>query len=207
MPELNPNSILFLYEGDTEKEFYNIVFENYLPRRRIRVTKKNLHGTDTNLNKKLMGKIIEHLDNQPDRHRVHVFIAIDREGPRSQESRLNLERLIKNLIYRESRVISVNEIIATQDFESWLFIDIKGIFKYLKVPISQRSTKKYNNHEGMQQLFLNRIRYHLNDLKERIPSLLCCQLLLANKVLFNGLGKKQRFVIINLIFSSEKQNP
>ena len=53
---MNQNSVLFLYEGETEREFYYKLFEANLDARKIRIAKSNLHGI-WNLNKKVKNKI------------------------------------------------------------------------------------------------------------------------------------------------------
>ena len=153
MPNRNPNSILFLYEGATEPAFYNKIFNNYLPHRRIRIRKKNLYGI-SNITKKVASQIERHLLTNSDENHIHVFVAYDREGPRIIESKLNTEFLIRNFVSPGSGIQSINEIIATQDLESWLFFDIEGIFNFLRVPKSKRNVKKYRNTESIKNYTL-----------------------------------------------------
>jgi hypothetical protein len=158
MLKINSNSIFFLYEGDTEKEFYSIIFKKHLSNRKIRLSYNNLKGITTDINKKIEGKIHDHIRNpdHQDRLKIHVFIAIDREGTRKSEPLLDIEALNKKFIKPRSRIISINSIIATQDFESWLFHDIEGICKFLKAPLTSNTFKKYSNVEKTN----NRILAH-----------------------------------------------
>ena len=154
----NPKSILFLHEGYTERDFYNKVFDVYLPKRKIRIHKHNLKGI-YNLNKKVKAKISGILEDRSHKEEkeFHVFVALDREGKREEESPLDLEGVRKEFIRKKSRIKSINEIVATQDLESWFFHDIDGIYNFLKVPVNQRVLKVHNvekfNNRNLQQLF------------------------------------------------------
>lgn len=147
-PRKNNNSILFLYEGETEKEFYKAIFEKYIAPRSIRINYGNLRGV-YDLNNKVESKIKAYLDNKDpkDYKNINVFIAYDREGDRNTDTLLNTDELEKNFIFDGSRVKSINEIVATQDLESWLFNDLDGIYTFLKVPKSKRNLKAYPNCE------------------------------------------------------------
>jgi hypothetical protein len=54
--EKNPNSILFLYEGETEDDFYKKIFKKYVPKRAIRQNFGNLKGV-YNVTEKVRNKI------------------------------------------------------------------------------------------------------------------------------------------------------
>lgn len=154
---MNPNSILLLYEGDTEGEFYRRVIRLRIPDRKIRITYDNLKGITTNINKKVLGKILKHLSNNKHENRINVFVAIDREGDRTIESPLDIAKLMATLAEETNRVAEVIEIIATQDIESWFFIDIEGIYSYLKVPVTQRNPAKYQNTEAFNNRNLSNL--------------------------------------------------
>jgi hypothetical protein len=156
MPNLNPNSILFLYEGATEIEFYNKIFQEYLPPRSIRIKKKNLYGV-SNITKKVASRIEWYLNENPNLFQIHVFVAYDREGPRTEDPMLNIELLETNFVSQGSRIISINEIVATRDLESWLFKDIDGIYGFLRVPISRRNPRKYYNTEATDNRMLSKL--------------------------------------------------
>jgi hypothetical protein len=156
MEQQNPKSILFLYEGDTEREFYDIIFNKYLTPRKIRITQNNLKGI-FNINKKVEGRIIFHLDNHPERKQIYVFIAIDREGPKKTALLINLQSLKTKFLKHGSRIKSINTIIATQDIESWVFYDIEGIYKFLKVPFKERHPQNYSDVEKTNNIVLSQL--------------------------------------------------
>jgi len=138
----NPHSLLFLYEGETEEEFYKKLFNTYIPAGHIRRNYSNLKG-NFNITKKTERKINLYLDSRSfsSCQNIHVFIAYDREGAREKEPCLDAERLRTIFIKTNSRVVSINEIIATQDLESWFFHDIEGIYDHLRAPHAQRKFK------------------------------------------------------------------
>lgn len=152
----NQNSILFLYEGETEGEFYKIFFDK-LPQRIIRLSPANLKGV-YGLNNKVRSKIITYLKNlkYDDCNNIHVFVAYDREGDRSCSPSLDKQELKKEFVNcKNARISSINEIIATQDLESWLFNDLEGIYKFLKVPKSKRKMTAYPNTESVNNKHLS----------------------------------------------------
>ena len=157
----NPNSILLIYEGYTEEEFYYKIFSLQLPKRKIRVSYYNLKGIYS-INLKVRAKLKDFLSDKSklDQQNIHVLIAHDREGSRETESPLNLE-LIRDEFSKtkKSRIKSIEEIIATQDLESWFFHDINGIYNFLDVPLNLRNphkyieTERFNNY-NLSSLFL-----------------------------------------------------
>ncbi len=154
----NDNSILFLYEGETEGEFYKKVFDLYVPTREIKRNYGNLRGIYS-LTEKVRGKIESYLQNDSSATltKIHVFVAYDREGPRTKEGTLDLKSLRKEFLHNGSRIATINEILATQDLESWFFHDLEGIYKYLRTPSSQRNMKAYPNVDATN----NRVLSHL----------------------------------------------
>jgi hypothetical protein len=159
----NPNSILFLFEGETEGEFYKFFFNQFSPRS-IRISKANLKGVYS-LNNKVRSKITSYLLNEKllDCNQIHVFVAFDREGARSTSSTLDLDALTKEFInIKNARVQSINEILATQDLESWFFYDLDGIYKFLKVPKSKRNYKAYPNTEATNNRVLSALFHRHN---------------------------------------------
>ncbi len=147
MLKQNPNSILFLYEGDTEGEFYKRLISLVIPERTIRISYDNLKGISTNINNKVISKIKKHLENNQSEHQIYVFLGIDREGNRTIESPIDISYIEENLLPGRDRIGGINEIIATQDLESWLFIDVDGIYRFLRTSRSNRNTRKYSNYE------------------------------------------------------------
>ena len=158
----NPKSILFLYEGETEGEFYKHFFDS-LPQRSIRINWSNLKGV-YGLNDKVRSKIHAYLQNHSfkDSHHIHVFVAYDREGERHVSSILDTSALVKEFVEcSNSRICEINEIIATQDLESWMFHDLAGIYKFLQTPKPLRNLKAYPNVEATNNYTLSAL-FHRN---------------------------------------------
>jgi hypothetical protein len=156
--EKNPNSILFLYEGETEDDFYKKIFKKFVPERAIRHNFGNLKGV-YNVTEKVRNKIKSYLDNKSfqDCNDIYVFVAIDREGERSQPSLLRLADLEKEFIYEGSRVKKIHALIATQDLEAWFFHDLAGIYKHLQVPVKQRKKNAYPNKDKLNNRVLSEL--------------------------------------------------
>lgn len=163
MKDINKNSLLFIYEGETEAEFYKKFFNHHVPERTIRWNYGNLKGV-YNINKKVNSKIESYLhDNKSHScNSIHVFIAYDREGPRDTETLFNIELVRNKFIKKSSRIKSINEIIATQDLESWFFHDIDGIYRFLKVPKSKRNYSAYPNVEATNNRILSALFHRYN---------------------------------------------
>jgi hypothetical protein len=160
---MNKNSILFLYEGETEEEFYKAIFEKHIPNRLIRRNFGNLKGV-YNLNKKVDSKIESYLYNETflGCKNIHVFIAYDREGTRDKLSSLNIKLLQEKFITKKSRITAIHEIIATQDLESWFFNDLEGIYSFLEVPKIKRNLKAYPNIEATNNYKLSELFHRHN---------------------------------------------
>ncbi len=143
---INPNSILFLYEGDTEGEFYKKLIDKYLSPREIRKNYGNLNGIFS-LNDKVKSRIESYLLNESfkDCKKIHVIVAYDRDGTIEKTPHLDTKSLEREFIYKNSRIATINEIIATQDLESWFFHDLEGIYSYLRVPKAKRVLSAYQN--------------------------------------------------------------
>jgi hypothetical protein len=159
----NENSLLFLYEGETEGEFYKRVFDLYIPPKKIKRNYGNLKGI-YNLNDKVKSKIESYLVNGAfeSLSSIHVFVAYDREGPRDKMSLLDLKSLRDEFIREGSRISSVNEIVATQDLESWFFHDLENIYKHLRAPKNKRNMSLYNNVEATNNRVLSSL-FHKFD--------------------------------------------
>lgn len=159
---MNPKSILFLYEGETEGEFYKLFFDS-LPQRKIRINPGNLKGV-YGLNDKVRSKIASYLQNSSYKtcNEIHVFIAYDREGGRNVQSMLDKDSLINEFVKpKKSRVIEINEIIATQDLESWFFHDLDGIYRFLGTPAAKRNLNAFPNVEATNNYVLSDL-FHRN---------------------------------------------
>ena len=157
----NKRAILFLYEGDTEKEFYEKIFDKHLPRAlKAGFTKSNLQGCGSNINNKVSGKIKRflHEGSKKSFNKIYVIVAHDREGRRDEcQSSLNIPLLNREYIKKKSRIVSIKEILATQDIESWLFNDIEGIYIFLRVPVPERNMDSFSNIEATNNRILSQL--------------------------------------------------
>lgn len=162
-PIKNENSILFLYEGETEAEFYLKIFDQHIAQREIRINKANLNGV-YNLDHKVKAKVNSYLYNNKfsDCKSIHVFVAYDREGARTVEPQLNVELLKREFVKSKSRIKSINEVVATQDLESWFYHDMPGIYKYLKVPVAERKHDVYPNVDATHNRLLSALFHRYN---------------------------------------------
>ena len=163
--KLNPNSVLVLCEGETELEFYKMIFEKFVSPTKIRRNYSNLKGVYS-LNDKVRSKIESYLQNSASNtcNNIHVYIAYDREGTKETESLLDIIGLQKAFLHNNSRIKSINEIIATQDLESWFFHDLEGIYKFLKVPVAKRNMSLFKNTELTNNRILSAFFYKHNKL-------------------------------------------
>ena len=167
-------SIIFIHEGYTEIEFYNKVFEIYLPKNNVRMYKYNLKGIGNNLNRRVKAKLDWFLSEKTKKaeKEIYVFCAFDREGTREVKPLLNIDKIRKEFLSKKSRIQQIEQIIATQDIESWFFHDLAGIYNFLKVPPKERSFKIHNvektNNKVLAQLMrkYNKI-YHKRGQKAR----------------------------------------
>jgi len=152
--------ILFIHEGHTEIVFYKRVFEVYLAGRNMKMYWDNLKGL-SDINKDTDRFIRRFLANKKyaEKTEIHVFVAYDREGKRKDtDTALNVEQLRKDHTQkRKSRIKTIEQIVATQDLESWFFHDINGIYDYLNVPKKDRTFRVHNvenlNNKDLAALF------------------------------------------------------
>jgi hypothetical protein len=149
--------IIFMYEGDTEEEFYDLIFKAKLPKG-SRLHFIHLCGFIKTNNKGVAHELYKYLinSNYLDEDCIHVFIAYDREGPVGTELNVNIE-LLRKSFSDEKRVKSINQIVATQDLESWLFLDIDGIYSFLRTKKSDRASHKYKSHQSFNNKHLSQL--------------------------------------------------
>jgi len=169
MAKSNGKAVLFLYEGETEGEFYPLIFRNYLDLRacKIRLSSQCLKG-NFNINLKVLNAIdnyLSYIKNKGETRTLYVYVALDRDKRAEFMAPIDVE-LIKRKI-KSNLVKSVETIVATQDFESWLFIDIENIFKFLKAPVAERNGDKYRNHESFNNRDLSKLfKQHNKEYKK-----------------------------------------
>lgn len=145
---------LLFVEGDTEEEFYKCLLTRYLANAPKAVI--NLHG-NSNIHRKILSGADVFLQKHKDCS-VRIYCCIDREG-RDHNPPLDIVALRDSLRADRdfSRVLSADAIVATQMIESWYFHDIEGIFKFLKVPRSERNPAKFTPPEKFTHIHLARL--------------------------------------------------
>lgn len=145
---------LFFVEGDTEEEFYSIVFREHLPG--IPKSVVNVNGI-YNIHRKVLGKTEAFLHSHKDKV-VRIYCCIDRES-RDHNPPLDIDEL--RVSFKEirgfKRVLSADAIIATQMLESWFFHDIEGIYKFLRVPTKDRNPAKFAPPEKFTHIHLAKL--------------------------------------------------
>jgi hypothetical protein len=151
--------IIFLYEGETEKEFYDLIFKAKLPKgaRMYFIHLQGFINTNSKGVRHTLNKFLWSHKNLDENH-LHVFIAYDREGPIGTDLPIDVG-LLRSDFQDEQRIKSIDEIIATQDLESWLFLDIDGIYSFLKTQKSKRAPHKYKSHQSFNNRDLSALFY------------------------------------------------
>jgi len=148
-----PVSLLVL-EGDTEQVFYPLIRDKFLEG--IRIELRNMKGRG-NVNKDILGEIYKYMyANSNDS--VRAYCCVDSERDRRSATPLDLELIChKAKERRMNRLLSVDQILADPDIESWFFYDIDGIQKFIGARKSQLSTKRYANPKSLCKRDLQRL--------------------------------------------------
>jgi len=142
---------LILVEGETEVEFYKRIAQLNFPA--VSKTIINLKGT-YNINKKIIDRCAAFsIASKGDT--FDVYICVDRERENNPiYNNANVTAGINGL----AGLLNKTDIIATLMIESLFFIDIAGIYAFLRAPKNSRNLKKYANyknltHRDMSKLF------------------------------------------------------
>lgn len=151
----NKEVALIFVEGDTEVEFYKVVFTKYMDG----IAKKsfNLNG-NYNIYGKIIDKTVHYLTNNPGTL-VRIYCFIDRES-RYHNPPLDENTLISKFEsdnFLNDKILSLNVILATQMIESWFFYDIEGIYRFLRTPKKDRCPKKYKVIEKLNSYDLSKL--------------------------------------------------
>lgn len=145
---------LLLTEGCTDQIFYVSIKVSHLVN--CRVTVRDLHGL-RNVNVKVIDQIFDYVQHHRD-ETVRVYCCLDRESRYGNIPGFDIERILKCVKDENvTSVLSIDLITATQQIESWFFYDIEGIFKYLKVPKSQRNVRAFGTPEKFSYKDLQRL--------------------------------------------------
>ncbi len=158
-----PLSVL-LVEGDTEEVFYGRVKRELLADCRIHVD--CIEGL-YNINTKVVNYLLRRIPDE----KVRVYCCVDRETRYGKTPGLDLP-LIRTKVkqFGLTHVLSVDSVVATQMLESWFFHDIEGIFRYVRVPRSQRNPSRWHPPEkygkrDLQELFRRYGRAYVEGLR------------------------------------------
>ncbi len=150
---------LILLEGETEEEFFKALAEKCL--RGVPKTFRNMKG-NFNINNKIVDKIIQFSTEHPDQE-FDVYICVDQE--REGDPIYN-KKFVTKEIGDITTCLEINDVVADIMIESLFFIDIDGLYKFLRTPKSARNPKKYLNfrkltHKDLTTLFRqNKKMYH-----------------------------------------------
>ncbi len=132
---------LLLVEGTTEELFYERIKSVLLSDYRITI-RRNMEGL-FNINKKVINAIYNYCQEHED-EQVKVYCCLDRESRYGQVPGWDIKIVSKHIVEQNiTNVLSIDEIIATQQIESWFLYDIKGIFVFLRTPKAKRNIKAF----------------------------------------------------------------
>ncbi len=146
---------LLLVEGKTDEIFYNRVKSE--PLRDCRSTIQDVGGL-YNINAKVIDRIYMYLQQHTDEI-IRIYCCFDRESRYGQVPGFDIIIIKKHFKdQRQRRILSIDLITATKQIESWLFYDLDTIYKFLRVPNSQRRPRAYQppekfGYRDLQQLF------------------------------------------------------
>lgn len=151
MSSKSKHTSLLLVEGDTEIEFYSYLADTKFPNIPKRI--KNLHG-NFSINNKIVDAALSFSQNNAD-NTFDVYVCVDQERIGSPPFNFNyvLSELQKIKNFR-----ILNPVIAVLMIESLFFIDIDGIYTFLRAKKTLRNPKKYANfrvlrHQELSKLF------------------------------------------------------
>lgn len=147
----NKHTSLLLVEGDTEVEFYNHLAETKFPSVPKRIV--NLHG-NFSINNKIIDAALSFSQNNTDKT-FDVYVCVDQE--RIGSPPFNSDYVLAEL-QKIKNFKLLNPVIAVLMIESLFFIDIDGIYSFLRAQKTTRNPKKYSNyrvlrHQDLSKLF------------------------------------------------------
>lgn len=149
-PTSGKHVALLLVEGDTEEEFYKELAKlkfNSVPKKI-----KNLKG-NYNVNAKILDAASQFSINNAD-DTFDVYVCIDQE--KLGEPAYSHDRVCRELA-AISGFRSIYPVVAILMLESLFFIDIDGLYSYLRSGRSHRNPRKYSNYRHLNAKDLNRL--------------------------------------------------
>ena len=146
---------LLLVEGETEEEFFSALTKVYCSRQPKKI--KNLRG-NFNVNNKIVDAVLSFTNNNPEKT-VDVYVCLDREKPNRPAYNADLcWEMLQKIPQCKARCNKVVPVIANLMIESIFFIDIDGIYDFLRAPKSRRRPKNFTQfrtlkHQDLSALF------------------------------------------------------
>ena len=155
---------LLILEGYTEQVFYPLLRDQFF--KNIRIELRNIKGQG-NINKDILSEIYKYTYNNPC-DLVRAYCCIDAKEQERSATPFDLSEIHQRARERKMvQVLSIKEILANPEVESWFFHDIEGIYKFLGTKVSQRNPKKYSNTRNLCKKDLERL-FHMSG-KEYLP--------------------------------------
>lgn len=132
---------LIMVEGETEIEFYKVVAGSLLKKSHRKV--ENLHG-NFSIHAKILDAAKKYSNNNPN-DTFDLYICIDQE-------RIGVPALNEEYLLGELNGIrgfkTFNSVIVVLMLESVFFIDMDGLYKYLRASKNKRNPKKYKQYRN-----------------------------------------------------------
>jgi len=143
---------LLLVEGETEEEFYQLFLEKHCHSTSKKL--KNLKG-NFNINNKLVDASYSFAWNNPT-DTFDVYVCIDQERPSAPVAYNHV--VVEEHLRKLANFQRLIPCIAVLMIESLFFLDIEGIYAFLRTPVSHRVPDKFGNfrqlrHEDLGRLF------------------------------------------------------
>jgi hypothetical protein len=147
---------LILVEGETELEFYSAFADRFF--KGTKKTIRNLKG-NFNINTKVADKIVQYHHAHPsDTFDVYVCIDQERIGVPAVNPQLIRNELNQRKDFDSTKFGKFVPVIAVLMMESLFFIDMNGLYKYLRAPKKKQNAKKFSHfrtltHKDLSTLF------------------------------------------------------
>jgi hypothetical protein len=141
---------LLLVEGETEEELFSELTRKFHRSKPKKI--KNLRG-NFSVNRKIVDAAVSYANNNPT-NTFDVYVCIDQERigcPAYNHQWCEAE------LKKEPRCRRLIPVIAILMIESLFFLDIDGVYKFLRAPHNQRNPKKYANFRGLTHVHLSEL--------------------------------------------------
>lgn len=131
---------LVFVEGYTEVIFYGFCKEKWFASKSTKII--NLKG-NFDIDRKILDetyRYYQYYTIDKKKFKLRLSVCIDNES-RNSAAPINMD-VIRSELERFD-ITDIELFLAVQDIESWFFIDINNIFKFLSVPHADRNESKY----------------------------------------------------------------